>query len=73
MLNVEKIIRMLGYVMYNIFWLPIIIPVLVLAPIMALVIGIRNGWRIKTVMRGYFDELKNSFEHDKNFIKTGEW
>lgn len=73
MLNVEKIIRVMGYIVYNIFWLPIVIPVLVLAPIMVLIMGIRNGWKIKTVMQEYFKELKNSFEHDKNFIKTGEW
>lgn len=73
MLNVEKTIRVLGYILYNILWLPIIAPILVLAPIMVFVIGIRNGWKLKTVMQAYFDKLKSSFEHDKNFIKTGEW
>ena len=73
MLNVEKIIRVLGYIMYTILWSPFIILVLVFAPIMVLIIGIRNGWKIKDLVRGYFKELKAGFDHDKRFIKTGEW
>ena len=73
MLNVEKIIRILGYIMYTILWSPFIILVLVTAPIMLLIITIRNGLKIKDIMQWYLTKLKEGFDHDKNFIDTGEW
>ena len=73
MLNVEKIIRILGYIMYTVFWTPFIILVMVTAPIMLLVIALRNGMKIWTVMRWYLSKLKEGFDHDKRFIETGVW
>lgn len=73
MLNVEKIIRILGYIMYTILWSPFIILVLALSPIMVLIVSLRNGWRIRDIMRWYLNKLKEGFNHDKNFINTGEW
>lgn len=73
MLNVEKIIRILGYIMYTILWSPFIILVLVTAPIMLLIITIRSGLKIKDTMQWYLTKLKEGFNHDKNFIDTGEW
>lgn len=73
MLNVEKIIRILGYIMYTILWSPFIILVLVTAPIMLLIITIRYGMKIKEVTEWYLKWLKVGFDHDKNFINTGEW
>ena len=73
MLNVEKIIRILGYIMYTILWSPFIILVLVTAPIMLLIITIRNGLKIKDTTKWYLTKLKEGFNHDKNFIDTGEW
>ena len=73
MLNVEKIIRILGYVMYTILWSPFIILVLITAPIMLMTIAIRNGQKIKDTMRWYLNKLKEGFEHDKKFIDTGVW
>lgn len=73
MLNVEKIIRILGYVMYTILWSPFIILVMVTAPIMLLIITIRNGLKIKDTMHWYLKKLKEGFEHDRKFINTGVW
>ena len=73
MLNVEKIIRILGYIMYTILWSPFIVLVLVTAPIMLLIITVRSGLKIKDTMRWYLNKLKEGFNHDKNFINTGEW
>jgi hypothetical protein len=73
MLNTAKIIRVLGYILYNILWSPFIILTLIFAPIMVLGIGLRNGWRFKDVGQELLKELKNLANHDKKFIKTGEW
>lgn len=73
MLNVEKIIRILGYIMYTILWSPFIVLVLATAPIMLLIITIRSGLKIKDTMQWYLTKLKEGFNHDKNFINTGEW
>lgn len=73
MLNVEKIIRVLGYIIYTALWSPFIVLVAVTAPIMLLIIAIRNGLRISEVMRWYWTKLKEGFKHDKKFIDTGVW
>lgn len=73
MLNVEKIIRILGYIMYTILWSPFVILVLVTAPITLLVIAARCGLKVKDVMQWYRNKLKEGFDHDKEFIKTGVW
>lgn len=73
MLNVEKIIRILGYIMYTILWSPFIILVMVTAPIMLLIIAIRNGQKIANTMQWYLNKLKEGFDHDKKFIDTGVW
>lgn len=73
MLNVEKFIRVLGYIMYTILWSPIVILGLVVLPIVALGLGIRCGKTVKESMAWYFAQLKMGINHDINFIKTGEW
>ena len=73
MLNVEKIIRILGYIVYTALWAPFIILISVVAPIVLLIIAIRNGLRIREVMRWYWSKLKEGFAHDKNFIDPGVW
>ena len=74
MLNVEKIIRILGYTLYTILWSPVIILTIIVGPILVCVMAVRNGWVVKDIMRElYIKGLKNGIEHDMNFIKTGEW
>lgn len=73
MLNVEKAIRVLGYIMYTILWSPIIIVGLVLVPIVYIAWGIRSGLEIKQILRDLNRARKVAMDHDINFIKTGEW
>lgn len=73
MLNVEKVVRILGYIMYTILWSPIIIVGLVVVPIVYIAWGIRSGRRIKDIVSDLIRIHKAAIEHDMNFIKTGEW
>lgn len=73
MLNVEKVVRVLGYIMYTILWSPIIIVGLVLVPIVYIAWGIRSGRRLKDIVTDLIRAHKSAVEHDINFIKTGEW
>lgn len=73
MLNVEKIVRILGYIMYTILWSPIIIVGLVVVPIVYIAWGIRGGRRIKDIVSDLIRIQKTAVAHDIHFIKTGEW
>lgn len=68
-MNVEKFIRILGYIVYVALWSPVIVLLMVILPIwvMCMCKSIPNGW----VM--YKKALKYGFEHDAEFIKTGVW
>ena len=72
-MNVEKIIRILGYIVYTILWMPVIILVAILGPLMWLCIGIRLGCSAADCMRGYAEILKRSIKHDVDFIRYGHW
>lgn len=73
MINVEKAIRVLGYITYTILWSPIIIVGAVLVPIVYIAWGIRSGRGIKDSVKDLIRAQKAAVEHDMNFIKTGEW
>lgn len=73
MLNVEKVVRVLGYIIYTILWSPIIIVGLVVVPIVYIAWGIRCGRRLKVIVNDLIRIHKAAIEHDMNFIKTGEW
>ena len=72
-MNVDKIIRVIGYIVYTAIWSPIIILAIVATPIMVLATDVRVGRSI----RGSIDGLKNMFietiQHDMEFIQTGKW
>ena len=73
MLNVEKVIRLLGYIVYVILWLPVILVGLVVFPIIALLFAIKYRLGVKAIMQAYLKLLKAGFNHDINFIQTGIW
>lgn len=73
MRNVEKFIRVLGYIVYVMLWSPVIVLALVILPIMALYKGLKIGMTVEQITKGYLESLKFSVMHDVNFIKTGEW
>ena len=73
MRNVEKFIRILGYIVYVMLWSPVIVLALVILPIMALYKGLKIGMTVEQITKGYLESLKFSVIHDVNFIKTGEW
>lgn len=72
-MNVEKIIRVLGYIIYMALWMPFTLLFIVGAPIMVLTVELREGGTFKNAMKWYTTALKNMLRHDINFIKTGEW
>lgn len=68
-MNVEKIIRILGYVVYVALWSPVLVLIMVVAPISTAI-------RFKSVSFAWMllkDGLKTGLKHDMNFIKTGVW
>ena len=73
MINVEKVIRVLGYIVYTIIWSPVIILCLTIIPIVYSANYIKNGEPIKNVVTMYKNALLNGVQHDVNFIQTGKW
>lgn len=73
MINVEKVVRVLGYIVYTILWSPVIVLVLTVAPIAYGGMCIKNGKPIKEVFAMYKEYVANGIRHDAAFLKTGEW
>lgn len=72
-IDVAKIIRALGYVVYAALWSPVIVILLLVLPVVWLVTFMRGGMTMKEAIKLYGVALKASFMHDVNFIKTGVW
>jgi hypothetical protein len=72
-MDVTKFIRILGYGVYVLLWLPVILITLVLAPVALLVTKLIIRLPFKVVYEMYLVGLKMGLKHDKNFIETGEW
>ena len=72
-MNVAKIIRILGYIVYTILWSPVIVLCIIGMPIVAAGLCIRSGGTGKEGIAAYKDLLIKSVQHDINFIRTGEW
>lgn len=71
--DVEKVIRVLGYIVYAVLWSPVIVILLLVLPVVWLVIFTRAGFTVKEAMQSLFKALKASIMHDVNFLKTGIW
>ena len=72
-MNVAKFIRLLGYILYTVLWLPVIVVVLVLFPIVEILLAIRAGTPVKEAVKAIKTYVTDSIKHDMKFIKTGEW
>lgn len=68
-MNVEKIIRILGYIVYAALWSPVIVLGMIVLPIgfMVMFRSIPEGWAVWKM------GLKAGIRHDMEFIKTGVW
>lgn len=72
-MNVEKVIRVIGYAIYTALWSPVIVLFLTVTPIVVGGWSIRNGVPFKEGFDTYKDILIKSVQHDAEFIKTGKW
>ena len=72
-MNVEKIIRVLGYIVYTALWSPIIVICFIVMPILWLAMGIRMGMSYGEIVTTYAKLMRTSIQHDINFIQTGIW
>lgn len=72
-MDVEKFIRVLGYIVYTALWSPIIILALVFLPVVWIALCIRAGLPIKEGIDGYAQALLRGIHHDMDFIRTGKW
>lgn len=73
MFNVEKVIRVLGYVVYTILWSPVIVLCLTVMPFIYGGMCVRNGKPIGNLFTMFKDALVNGVRHDMEFIQTGIW
>lgn len=73
MFDVEKVIRVLGYIVYTILWSPVIILCLTITPIIYSGMCVREGKPVNNVITMFKDSLVNGIQHDMEFIQTGKW
>lgn len=73
MFNEEKVIRVLGYIVYTALLSPIILISIIFMPIVYVIRYTRIGYTVRDAITVYKDTLVNGVKHDINFIKTGKW
>jgi hypothetical protein len=72
-MNVGKLIRILGYIVYTALWLPVILLTVIAAPLMVLAVDVRVGRPIGGSIEGIVGMFKESIQHDVEFIRNGTW
>lgn len=72
-MNVEKVIRVLGYIVYLALWSPIIVLCLTVMPLVWIGMYIRSGRPAKEALGRYSDAVMSGIRHDAEFIRTGKW
>lgn len=72
-MNVEKVIRVLGYIVYTALWSPVIVLALVVVPVVYAAMWVRAGLPIKECLTAIKGQLMNGIRHDMEFIETGKW
>ena len=72
-MNVEKVIRVLGYIMYTILWSPVIAITLIVLPFIWVAMYVRAGRPIGEALANMRCAIMAGIQHDMNFIKTGQW
>ena len=68
-MTVEKFIRILGYIVYTLLWLPVVVLALIILPVVFIIMfkSIKDGLYV------YMRALKANIKHDMEFINTGVW
>lgn len=68
-MNVEKFIRILGYIVYVALWSPVIVLISIMLPVWVLIktesLSL-TWWLLK-------DGVKTGIKHDMEFINNGVW
>lgn len=72
-MNVEKIIRVLGYIVYTALWSPIIVLYILVVPLVWIGMYIRGGRSVREALAAFKNALICGVQHDMNFIRTGIW
>lgn len=72
-MNIEKVIRVLGYLLYTALWMPVIVLAIVITPIVWIAMYIRSGAPVKKCIKNLKDALVSGIKHDMTFIRTGKW
>lgn len=72
-MNVEKFIRILGYIVYVALWSPVIVLIAVIGPVVGLIVFMRLGMTFKDALRALWSSVKSGINHDAEFIRTGTW
>lgn len=72
-MDVEKIIRVLGYIVYTALWLPVIVLAIVITPIVWIAMYVRAGRPVKEGIDTWRRAFMEGIQHDMEFIQTGKW
>ena len=72
-MNIAKFIRVLGYIVYTILWMPIIVLYFTIGPIVAIGLTVRSGKSVKRCWNQITRTLAEYIAHDIAFIQNGEW
>jgi hypothetical protein len=63
--------RLLGYIVYSVVWLPVVILFTTLGWIEELISGLIMGIKVKVIFKSMWEAIRDSFINDVNFIKYG--
>lgn len=72
-MDVAKLIRTIGYIVYTIIWSPIVILALVSLPIVALALCWGHRITLGVTFKCMANLLKKGYAHDMKFINEGVW
>lgn len=72
-MDVEKVIRILGYIVYVAVWSPVIVLFMLVAPVVWPIVFMRAGMTFTESINLFMYALKSSIQHDAYFIRTGKW
>lgn len=72
-MDVEKVIRVLGYIVYVALWMPFIIVYMLIAPIWWMVVTYKAGYSVRDAILHFLRLLMVGIQHDMEFIRTGKW
>ena len=73
MFDVEKVIRVLGYIVYVALWSPVIVLAHVIVPPVLIALYLRAGLTFREAINICAKLIYAGIQHDANFIQTGKW